>query len=301
MTNSRIYAIPLLGRYGLAHGMLAWARCQVWCEQNGATMLAPFWLKLRLGPYLRRERDKRNYFLLFQAGSAIGGLHRIIVLAKSKKIDVGASWPPAPPTGNKSVVLRFQNDPSQNELKFFGQIVGYAPLLRRKLMEITKPRFRPVIPSAPFIAIHVRMGDFTPLSIDDQVTPDVTNTRLPVDWYGDRLDALRHGLNTKMRAIVFSDGSDTDLAPLLKRVDVARAPKQQSVTDLLQMGLGVAVIASGSGFSRLGAFLGSAPRIAHPGQAMVPIDADPTRDIESPFGADLPSSFVEHVRARSTR
>jgi hypothetical protein len=78
-----------------------------------------------------------------------------------------------------------------------------------------------------------------------------------------------------------------------------RAPFQQSVTDLLDMGQGVALIASGSGFSLWGAFLGSVPRIAHPGQSIVPIDLDKERDIESGFGGPIPDTFVKHVIERS--
>jgi hypothetical protein len=145
----------------------------------------------------------------------------------------------------------------------------------------------------------VRLGDFTtPAPSGASVSAETTNTRLPIDWYGDRLDALRGALGQQVHAIVFSDGSDADLAPLLSRSNVSRSPRQQSVTDLLAMGEGVALIASGSGFSLWGAFLGSAPRIAHPGQSIVPIHADRTRDIESPAGTELPSSFIGHVRAR---
>ena len=297
MNDSRLYAIPVLGRYGLTHGLLAWARCRLWCEQNDATMVAPFWLKLRVGPYLRRERDKRNYFLLFGAGHAVTGLRRLAILARATPIDVESAWPTHPTTDTGSIVLRFHNALKDNEKKSFAQIVGHAPFLRRELLAMTRRRFHPRTPDVPFIAIHVRMGDFTPLGTDGRIA-SASNARLPIDWYGDRLDALRGKLGQMVPAIIFSDGSDADLAPLLARESIQRAARQQSVTDLLQMGLGVALIASGSGFSLWGAFLGSAPRIAHPEQLIVPIDSDPTRDIESAFGDALPTSFITHVHAR---
>lgn len=297
MNDTRLYAIPVLGRYGLTHGLLAWARCRLWCAQNDATMLAPFWLKLRIGPYLRRERDKRNYFLLFGAGNGVAGPRRLATLARAARIDVGTEWPPRPAVGAGPVVLRFHNALKDNEKKSFAQVVGHAPFLRRELLAMTRHRFHPSSPGAPFIAIHVRMGDFIPLANGSQVAA-TTNARLPIEWYGDRLDALRRSLDHTVPAIVFSDGSDAELAPLLTRQNVKRAARQQSVTDLLQMGQGIALIASGSGFSLWGAFLGSAPRLAHPGQSIVSIDADPTRDIESGFGEDLPRSFVAHVQDR---
>lgn len=298
MSDPRLYAIPVLGRYGLTHGLLAWARCRVWCGQNDATMLAPFWLKLRVGPYLRRERDKRNYFLLFGAGDAVAGLRRLAVLARARRVVTGTEWPSAPAPDDGPVVVEFHNALKDNEKKSFAQIVGHAPFLRRELLAMTRRRFHPPAPTTPFVAIHVRLGDFSAPAAQGAVAADATNIRLPIDWYGDRLDALRRNLGRSVPAIVFSDGSDADLAPLLARKDVSRAPRQQSVTDLLQMGTGVALIASGSGFSLWGAFLGSTPRIAYPGQAIVPIDTDRTRDIESAFGDAIPPTFVAHVQAR---
>lgn len=300
MSDSRVYAVPVLGRYGLTHGLLAWARCRLWCEQNGATMLAPFWLKLRIGPYLRRERDKRNYFLLFHPGSAVAGIRRLLVIARAQKVEVKTEWPAAPPPGTRLLLLRFHNALKDNEKKSFAQIVDHGPFLRRELIAITRDRHLPRPSPEPFIAIHVRLGDFRAPPAGETAVEATTNTRLPIEWYGDRLDALRQGLGQMVRAVVFSDGSDADLAPLLARSAVVRSPRQESVTDLLSMGEGIALIASGSGFSLWGAFLGSSPRIAHPRQSIVPIHTDPSRDIESPAGAELPASFIGHVRARLT-
>jgi hypothetical protein len=298
MTLPKIYAIALPGRYGLTHGLLAWARARLWCEQNNATMLAPFWFKLRVGPYLRRERDKRNYSLLFNNGTAVAGIKRLSVLIFAHKVKVLDAWPATPNTGKATVLLRFHNALKDNEKKSFAQIVGHGPFLRRELLLMTRKRYHPKARTQPFIAIHVRLGDFnTPASVSE-LSEGLTNTRLPIDWYCDRLAALRAALGMALPTIVFSDGSDADLAGLLSQADVTRAPLQQSVTDLLDMGQGAALIASGSGFSLWGAFLGSVPRIAHPGQSIVPIDLDNTRDIESGLDSELPISFVEHVRRR---
>lgn len=300
MNRRDLYAIPVLGRYGLTHGILAWARCRLWCHQNGANMVAPFWLKLRVGPYLRRERDKRNYFLLFHAGNAISGLGRLALRARAALIDIGPEWPDVPPPGSRPQLLRFHNALQANDKKSFWQIVGHQQFLRRELMAITRPRYHPPRPARPFIAIHVRLGDFTIVTPGDAVAAGSTNTRLPLEWYGDRLDALRAALGENVPAIVFSDGSDAELAPLLARADIARAPRQQSITDLLQMGDGAAVIASGSGFSMWGAFLGSAPRLSFPGQARVAIFEDGSRDIESDFASEIDPAFVDAVRQRLT-
>lgn len=162
---------------------------------------------------------------------------------------------------------------------------------------MTRQRYHAPVRSEPFVSKHVQLGDFSQPVTSGQATSGSTNTRLLLDWYGERLDALRAALGVDMRAIVFSDGSDGELAALLARPNVERAPKQQSVTDLLDMGQGAALIASESGFSLWGAFLGGVPRIAFLDQSIGPIDPDPARDIESDLGEAIPQSFADQVRA----
>jgi hypothetical protein len=289
-----LYAMPVLGRFGLAHGLLAWARCRLWCEEHGARMLAPNWFTLRLGPYLRGERDKRNYWLLFHAGRAVAGPRRLMLLARARAIDVGPEWPSAPEPEARPVLLRFHNALVANEVKSFDQVRGRGAWLRQELLAITRRRFHPAVARAPHLAIHVRLGDFSRPPAD---TPEgATNTRLPMDWYVDRLQAVRQVIGREAPAVVFSDGEDAELAALLALPGVVRAPRQASVTDLLQMGQAACVISSGSGFSLWGAFLGDAARLCHPGQLIVPALGDAAREVESGFGEPLPESFAEPLR-----
>jgi hypothetical protein len=295
-TASLRYGYPRLGRYGLTHGLLAWARCVVWCEASGAAMIAPFWLKLRVGPYLRRERDKRSYFRLFHAGGAIAGARRLALLARRPRLPVGEGWPPAEVPARTLVV--FDNALADNERKSFAQVLGHGPMLRRRLLAMTRAKFRPAPAPAAHIAIHVRLGDFTAPPADGR--GPAKNVRLPLAWYGERLVALRDALGVALPAVVYSDGSDEELAPLLNLPAVSRPPRAESVTDLLAIGQAACLIGSGSGFSLWGAFLGSAPRLSHPGQRIVPIyqGAEAHADIESGLGEPLPESFASAVRAR---
>ncbi len=291
------YGYARLGRYGLAHGMLAWARCAVWCEANCAQMIAPFWLKPRIGPYLRRERDKRNYFKLFHSGGAISGIRRLWLLARLPKHRVVLGTADCA-NATQGGILVFENALADNEKQSFAQVIGHGAFLRDKLLAMTRVRYHPPCREQPFIAMHVRLGDFVTLALDP--AQSANNVLLPIDWYGDRLLALRAALGSQVPAVVFSDGSDEELAPLLRLPDVSRSPRAESITDLLAMGQGACVIASASGFSLWGAFLGSAPRLSHVGKRKVPIygGSDAAADIESDFGAVIEPAFVQHVRQR---
>jgi hypothetical protein len=293
-----LYGYADVGRFGLAHGILAWARCVVWCEETGAQMIAPRWLRFRVGPYLRRERDKRNYFMLFHRGDAIAGMHRVKLLLFGQKHFARHEWPPAPSLGRVDPIMVFRNAGASNEAKFFHQIVGHGPFLRDQLIKMVRPRYLPMPWILPQIAIHVRLGDFTKASKDQSSSVDGSNMRLPIDWYADRLLALRKALGRPIPAVLFSDGCDEDLVAITKLPHVSRARKQQSVTDLLEMGQGIAVISSGSGFSLWGAFLGSAPRLCYPGQMIVPAYEDAALEVESASGETLPDAFIAAIRKR---
>jgi hypothetical protein len=298
MPDGNLYGFPVLGRTGLAHSMLSWARCTIWCRQTGARMIAPIWYAPRIGPYLRRELDKREYHKLFRAAGEVAGLRRAWLLATARKVDIHRAWPaPDIAAGSRPVVLRFFNALADNEKKSFDQVVGHEALLRTRLEAITRPQFHPPRQAEPFVAIHVRAGDFAPAG-QDAILGGRNNVRLPVHWYADRLRALRDTLGEGVPAILFSDGRDEELQPILAEPAVRRVRGRQSVTDLLDIGRGIVVISSGSGFSLWGAFLGRAPRLCHPAQMIVSAYREPMMEIESGDGDALPEGFLDHVRAR---
>jgi hypothetical protein len=304
--QSRLYGYPEMGRTGLGHSLLAWARCVVWCEATGAQMLAPRWLRLRIGPYLRRERDKREYFKLFQRGKVIGWLKRSAVLAIAGKTcsheglfsrDVfDTRFVVEKRTSVQPHVVVFDNAGADNELNHFHWVKGHASLLRERFFAMVRPAYLPDTANAHKVAIHVRMGDFLVAKTSEDAKRN--NTRIPVSWYQLVLTRLRTDLNSEVAAIVYSDGSDEDLFELLQTPRVERAPHQESVTDLLSISLAPVLIASGSGFSLWGSFFGQVPTIHFPGRKRMGGNTNPLLDIEAAGTEKLPDSFVATVRNR---
>ncbi|MGH6908421.1 MAG: hypothetical protein ACREDX_11255, partial [Aestuariivirga sp.] len=172
-----------VGRVGLGHGLLAWARCVVWCDDRGAPVIAPRWLRPRIGPYIRRERDKRFYWRLFRAGRQIGGLRRLKLLATADRLSAQTELPEIGFRPTKNTVVVFKNAVADNERKHFHEIAGKSAIVREALIDITRPRFLPPPPREPQIAIHVRGGDFSlPASIET-IKGGRHNVRLPIVWY----------------------------------------------------------------------------------------------------------------------
>jgi hypothetical protein len=291
MSRKELFGYPALMKAGLGNMLIPWARCVLWCRDHNAQMIAPFWTKLRIGPFLRFEKDKRQYQRLFHNADQISGLQRIILLARSRSVESGV-WSPAE-AGSRPVVVRFRG------MDGAASLIGRHAEVRDELYRITKPRFIPRAPARPFIAVHVRLGDFTPAS-GGELTAGVHCRRLPVEWYADALSALRAGVGNTMAAKVYSDGSDEELRPLLSLGAVERAEKSEAITDMLALAQSSALIASGSAFSMWGCYLGGTPAIWHPGQqfSMRGNAADNALDVEWGGPGGLPERFVEAVRAR---
>ncbi|WP_237022527.1 hypothetical protein [Herbaspirillum frisingense] len=302
MSESNTYGLPLVGRFGLAHSLLAWARCEIWCRRHAVPMLAPNWNHLRIGPYLRRERDKREYHRFFRFADYITGLHRCWLLAtlpKVRAVDVSYS---VEPDRSKRQLVVFENLVTGNFEQHFHEVAAHSAELLEALRKMTKPRFLPDrIIEGTHIAIHIRLGDFSVASNDASIRDGVKNTRLPVLWYAEMLGQLRSALGQNVPAVVYSDGADSDLEPVLRLTGVKRAPLQAAITDLLSIAQATAMISSGSGFSIWGCFLGQVPRICFPGQRQVHVLNSGTgveMEPEVDFNEPIPSDFVQVVRQR---
>ncbi|MEL7088320.1 MAG: hypothetical protein AAGL98_07740, partial [Planctomycetota bacterium] len=215
-------------------------------------MLAPHWLRLRIGPYLRGERDKREYVKLFNNKGMIRGPLRDWHLRRSKKIygpkgnfeqDIyDPAFLDSCRQGSRPTALVFENPSAQPAESFFHEVYGHHAQLHARMRAMVRPRYLPTHVDREAIAIHVRMGDF--FVPKDEADLTQSSARLPVDWYGEVLDKIRAALGHDRPAVVYSDGTDEELALLLARPAVTRPPKQESVTDLLSIAEAPLLIAS---------------------------------------------------------
>src|SRR4028119_962252 len=62
MNRQPIFLVyPKLPKAGLGNMLLVWAQSAVFANINSLPIIAPTWGQLKLGPFLRGERDKRYY------------------------------------------------------------------------------------------------------------------------------------------------------------------------------------------------------------------------------------------------
>ena len=68
----KVFCTANLPHGGLGSRLFAWANSVVFSYKNNIPLLSPRWYQLKtIGPFLRKEEDKRMYFNLFNKKNAI--------------------------------------------------------------------------------------------------------------------------------------------------------------------------------------------------------------------------------------
>ncbi len=262
-----LYAYPRLERTGLANMLFPWARAEIFAHDRGCSILAPDWTHFaRIGPWFRRERDKRYYVNCFTSAGYVRGPVRAWILATHRRVgkkDFGDIQQP-----DRGVVVEFRGMEG-----LFGGLEGHSEWLRSRLERIMRPKLREDLasqwPSAPaFLAVHVRRGDFGPWNPGTSAN-NLMCVRLPLDWYRAAIEWAwaQHG---KLPVVLFSDGSPEELVPLTRLGGVAVARYAPAIVHLLAISNASCIITSASSFSMWAAFLSRAPAVWFPGVTPCP-------------------------------
>lgn len=227
---------------GLGNLLFPVARALIAREKLGGTLVRPTMRQIKIGTYLRRERDKRTYGRIFRHRSAAEMLAwaRCRMLASRSETEAGG----------EARVIRYEG-----MRDCFHGIEGHSGLVRAFLEE-NSARSVPRIEHD--IAMHVRLGDFAPPG-DPAVT---TNTQLPLDWYRDALQEARRWLGPgRSRGILFSDERPERIIERLGLEGFTPEPEGNALTSVLLMAQARLIICSHSTFSMWGQYLGNSVAI----------------------------------------
>ena len=272
-TPSNVFAIPRFGRgMGLGNRLFQWGRCRVFCYKHGLQMIAPIWMRPSLGHLIRNTVNLDQYLHqialagLFQtAPGDLSHWHGIWksrsypVISEDNIFDHSLRGPP-----------RIEFDKYQYS---FLPILGFNYRLLQDLRSMTRHQHLSFIERQPIysIGLNIRCGrDFIP-------PPDDTNgykwvgwlQQTPLSWFVETLTLIRRQLGTSLSAVVVSDGSRAQLAPLLSLPDVVLLRPGNAITDLLTLSRCRLLLAScSSTFSAWAAFLGQMPAITAPGHPL---------------------------------
>jgi hypothetical protein len=269
---------------------------------NQVPMIAPSWLRLRgrIGPWLRRESDKRQYQRLFRFPDYVTGWRRLALLATRERVAADAVVGRAPDSSLRGRIVEFRNREGGNTAAYFGQLVGRQAEVLAAIRRMTRPHLLPQTQLTPVIAVHVRLGDFGRATPPHELRAGLSNSRLPLQWYVDVVSGLHRELGA-VPTLVYSDGRAAELRPLLHVPGVRWARPKTAITDLLSISQSALLVSSGSGYSLWGAYLGAVPRICFPGQRItraLPESGGLDREPECESVGDLSDRFLRLVSDR---
>jgi hypothetical protein len=243
-----------LGRAGLGNELFPYLRSLDVAEIDGARLVPPRWFKLRIGPWLRQERDRRRYWLLFRRPSLSDRFLQVAldIYKAAARISSSRLTPKAVTVESPSGMGRFFADLRQNPLRY-----------RTFLEDTARKGSLSVKPERPYVCLHVRLGDFARLPAGP-ILHTRDNVSTPVEWFGTTLEAVRPGLSD-FGIYVASDGSDEELSPVLNQPGVMRTSANNALDEMLWLARAEGIIGSRSTFTAWGAFLGEAPLLLAPG------------------------------------
>jgi len=241
---------------GIGNSLYTYFHSVVAARNSSAIVLAPAWVSLKMGVFLRREYSKRTYWGQFVPHrDEISGARKFVALLRGWKnavhVDVGGGRSPVIARGKVNIA-------TCRTFSFIG-LHEHRDLIRNRLVEITGEHVdrTPSWGAGGYIGVHVRLGDFAPAPDGD--TADRVNTRIPLRWYVDCLRSVKRRYPFA-EVKIFSDGHAHELRELLD-CGAHLCRTGSDVGDLLALSSASVLIGSNSTFSWWAAFLGNMPSV----------------------------------------
>lgn len=307
-----VYAYADVGRSGLGNMLFSWARAEVFANRYGVRMLAPLWVRPKIGPMLRGESDKRLYAGLFDNRSYIRGPRRWLALSRAARISEAEAdavmrrlESGSPPPGNPIVALFEGYHRWFEGVGPHQHLVPHRDLVCRRLREILSRGVQRRLAESDQsfdIAVHVRRGDrpsmafMEPYPGEIDGIPQHTKT-MPDQWFINCINGVRAALGRAAPVTIFSDARDEQITALLSLDNVRRAPANSSIVDIFLLSRAKVLITSGtSSFSAWAAYIGAMPAIWYPGLRLDLIAGRPELAIETDLAGNIPAPALPVLR-----
>jgi len=262
-----------LGGAGLGNILFPWATALVFAKNNNLERIQTTWKNIKIGTFLRKERDKRMYMDLFTGDDGISGVKKFWLLNFTNQVKYFSDM--------DSLFEPFKND---------------HVLIKTELLNIISPHH--VKKATEFnnnsIAIHIRMGDFRTPDNEDVLRKGDWNYRLPIQWYKNIISKIREVSDIPI--YIFSDAKNTELEEILDVNNCKRAYFGSAISDMLALSNARVLVSSSSTFSMWASFLGQIPTIWFPGQIRQKLINNSTIfEGEMDYNDPLPTSIIQLI------
>ena len=261
------------GGAGLGNILFPWATAIVYAKTHNLTRLQTTWKNLKIGTFLRKERDKRMYSDLFTGKDGVGGLKKFMLLNFTNKVKYFSS-------------MDALFEPFKHEHNF----------VKTELLKIINPYH--IEKASNFntqsVALHIRMGDFQVPENEQILREGAWNYRLPIKWHISIIKKIR--LISDLPIYIFSDATDNELQDILAMSNCKRAYFGSAISDMIALSRCKVLVSSASTFCMWASFLGQMTTIWFPGQMRQKLIIDEKLfEGEIDYNDPLPTSIIQLI------
>jgi len=281
-----------VGGPGLGNLLFPWARAVVLSKKYNIERICSTWKTIKIGTYVRKERDKRVYADLFNE-SGVCRIKKWFILNTFPKVKEKDALDFIKSKKRGLVICKGMDD-------LFNPILQNNKLIKQEIYNMLTSKSMNIVDNykGADIAVHIRMGDFQEAPSEELLRNGSWNYRLPLKWYVSIINKLREETGKNLEVHIFSDGADDELLPILKLGNTKRVFLNSAINDMLALGKSKVLIASGSTFSMWGSFLGENSTVWYPGQMRQKLhDGNIAFEGELDYKDKIPSNLISVLKS----
>jgi len=254
-----------LPKAGIGNQLFPLMHSIIFAEINNLPLIITGYYQLKIGPFIRREKTKRNYLGYYNFQKNIG--YYIIDLLKIEYFKLRFEQIHEPSISSKkhteNKVYVFHKLPSISD--YFIHLRNYRTLTINSFWSILHPGIIKMINNNKWynIGVHVRMGDFRKLINNEPYIGG--HVRTPEKYFIDTINQIRNKLNRDETVAIYTDGYRSEFNELLITSNLVFIEGNPDIVDLVCLSKSKIIITSPSStFSYWAAFLSDAKIVQHP-------------------------------------
>ena len=252
-----------LPKAGLGNQLFPLMHAAVFAKINNLTLMVIGYHQFKIGPYLRKEKSKRNYkgFFKFEKNifSAFYDELKVKNILNKNEVIYEPQLDLSVDQKTKNVFF-FEKVPSYND--YFIHLKPYRNLVIKLLNDfIFDDIFIKLknIPN-PEIGVHIRMGDFRKLNVGEEFAGG--HVRTPESYFVNIINGIRNIIGGDIKVNVFTDGYKNEFDTIFNLKNIEIVEGNNDLVDMLLLSKSkIIVITTGSTFSYWAGFLSDAPMI----------------------------------------
>ena len=250
---------------GLGNQLFPLMHALIFGKLNNLPVIIIGYNRFRLGPWLRREKKKRNYngYFTFEKSwfGEVADRQKIKRLRKKSEQVIEPDLVKMPEGQLQNKIFVFQETGDFHD--YFGKLKNYREQVIETLYSVIQPWVINQLEEkqTPVIGVHIRLGDFRKLAAGE--TYRSGHVRPPLSLFIDLINRIRTINGNDLPVGVFSDGYRGELAEILLLKNTVLSEHNSDLADLLLLSKSAVIIPThGSTFSAWACFLSSAPIIS---------------------------------------